>query len=60
MAADVPWTMHYNDRQQIVMDKWSCKSGNSQVIWSMLFITDVLAGVIGKSDSNMFTIPLFE
>jgi len=43
--------------QQSVNDLWSCKYGDSQVTWSLLCITDVLAACIGKRDSNTVTAP---
>ena len=31
---------------------WFCKCGNYTVIWSLLCVTNVLAAVIGKRDSE--------
>jgi hypothetical protein len=60
MAAEIEWTMHQNECQQSVNDLWSCMYSNSAVIWSLLFITDVLAAFIGKRNSNTVNAPILE
>jgi len=57
MAADVEWTIHQNERQHSVNNLWFCKYGNYTVIWSLLFITDVLAASIGKRVRSTVTAP---
>jgi hypothetical protein len=47
----------YHEPQRSVNDLLSCRYGNSQVTWSLLCITDVLAASIGNSDSNTVTGP---
>jgi len=59
MAADVEWTIHYNERQLSVNDLWICKYGNQTVIWLLLCITDLLAAFIGKRDSNTVPTPFW-
>ena len=40
-----------------VNDLWSCKYGYSPVTWSLLYITDIFAGFVGKRDSNTVPAP---
>jgi hypothetical protein len=49
-----------HEHQWCVNDLWSCKYGNSIVIWLLLCTTDVLAAYIGKRESNMVTAPFWE
>ena len=44
-----PWQ---NERQRCVNTFWSCESGKSKVIWSLLYIIKVLADFIGKRDND--------
>ena len=60
MAADVEWTIHYNERQRSVNDLWFCNYGSYTVIWLLLYITDVLAASIGKNDTNTVTAHFLE
>jgi len=60
MAADVEWTIHQNEHQRSVNDFWFWKYGNYTVIWSLLCITDALAALLGKRDSNMLTAPFWD
>ena len=54
MAANVNWTIHQNKCQWSVNNLWF-KYGNCTVIWSLLYITDILAPFTGKRDSNPTT-----
>ena len=60
MEADAEYIIHYNERQRSVNDLWFCKYGIYTVNWSLLCVTDVLAAVIGKGDSNTVTTPFWE
>ena len=53
IAADIKWTVHQNAPQQSINDQWSCKYGHWKVIWSLLYITYILAASICKTDSDM-------
>jgi len=60
MAANVEWTIHWNEGQWSVNDLWLCKYGNYTVIWLLLSMTNVLAAFIDKRDSNTITAPFRE
>jgi len=57
MAPDVEWTIHWNERQHSINNVWIAKYGNYTVIWLLFCITDVLAALIGKGDTNMVMAP---
>ena len=48
MAADIDYTIHYNERQRSVTDFRSGKQGYCKVNRSLFITTDVLAAFIGK------------
>jgi len=47
-------------RQWSVNDFWSCKSGNYEVIGSLLYIIKAFAAFTGNRRSNMLPIPSWE
>jgi len=53
MAADVKWTIHWNEHQWSVNDFWFCKYGNWTTIWSLWCLTDMLAAFMGIWNSDM-------
>jgi len=44
-----------NERQQSVNKFWTCKSVNSNVIWSLLCISNVLAAFMGRIAKDIVT-----